>query len=80
MGVRAFRFGKAVLRMLDDAVRQAAASFKAYALSALPVAIAAAVQSTQRDAKSSASLACHARAVSVTARWAAMRSSTARRR
>ena len=51
-------------------------------LSALPVAMAVAtlVQSAQREAKSSASLACQARAVSVTARCAAIRSSTARRR
>jgi hypothetical protein len=37
-------------------------------------------QPEARAAKSSANLLCHARAVSVTARWAAMRSSTARRR
>jgi hypothetical protein len=39
-----------------------------------------AVQALARSAKSRASLLCHARAVSVTARWAAIRSSTARRR
>jgi len=38
----------------------------------------AAVQAVARCAKSSASLLCQARAVSVTARWAAIRSSTAR--
>jgi len=38
------------------------------------------VQALARSAKSSASLLCHARAVSVTAREAAIRSSTARRR
>jgi hypothetical protein len=38
----------------------------------------AAVQALARSAKSSANLLCHARAVSVTARWAAIRSSTAR--
>ena len=38
------------------------------------------VQTPARAAKSSANLLCHARAVSVTARWAAIRSSTARRR
>jgi hypothetical protein len=39
----------------------------------------AAVQAVARSAKSSASLLCHARAVSVTARCAAIRSSTALR-
>jgi hypothetical protein len=38
-----------------------------------------AVQALARCAKSSANLLCHARAVSVTARCAAIRSSTARR-
>ena len=38
------------------------------------------VEALARWAKSSASLACQARAVSVIARWAAIRSSTARRR
>jgi hypothetical protein len=39
-----------------------------------------AVQVLARSAKSCANLLCHARAVSVTARCAAIRSSTARRR
>src|SRR5437868_8729276 len=48
-----------------------------------PLRIAApqieAVQPLARSAKSSANFRCHARAVSVTARWAAIRSSIARR-
>jgi hypothetical protein len=38
-----------------------------------------AAQALARSAKSAANLLCHARAVSVTARWAAIRSSIARR-
>lgn len=38
------------------------------------------VQALARSAKSCASLACHRRAASLIARWAAIRSSTARRR
>ena len=38
-----------------------------------------AAQAVARSAKSSANLLCQARAGSVTARWAAIRSSTARR-
>jgi len=37
------------------------------------------VQAVARSAKSAANLLCQARAVSVTARWAAIRSSIARR-
>jgi hypothetical protein len=39
-----------------------------------------AVEALARSAKSAASFACHARALSLTERWAAMRSSTARLR
>jgi hypothetical protein len=60
-----------------------AARRKNFSLGDQPLRIAVlqieAAQALARSAKSWANLLCHARAVSVTARWAAIRSSIARR-
>lgn len=63
------RPGSQIARRLDQPLSATAA-----------LGVAMPVQVLARSAKFSANWLCQARAVSVTARWAAIRSSTARRR
>jgi hypothetical protein len=85
--VRALHFGSAaallekmLFPIFHAAIRAVEFPSAQNQLAMAALEIGRAVEALARSAKSAASLACHARALSLMERWAAMRSSTARRR